>query len=256
MAKNGRFLKKRKAEMLVYGYHSVVASLENPKRRVKNLIISDNLPESQIKDFYNKCDKIKILPKKEFEKIYGKFDNNQGVILETLNLEKVDLKSELQKTKKGNSSIIIMLDHIQDPQNIGSIIRSASLFDCKNIIVAKKNSPNLNSTILKSASGGAEVVNFISVVNLVRTIKEIKRHGFWVVGLDEKSDYKIDEFEMPKKCLLVIGSEHSGLRDLTKKSCDYLVSIKFRKNNKLKIDSLNVANATSIALYEYFKKIN
>ena len=60
MAKNGRFLKKRKAEMLVYGYHSVVASLENPKRRVKNLIISDNLPESQIKDFYNKCDKIKM----------------------------------------------------------------------------------------------------------------------------------------------------------------------------------------------------
>ena len=147
-----------------------------------------------------------------------------------------------------------MLDQVQDPQNIGSIMRSAALFGCKTIIASRNNSPDMNSTIIKSASGGAEIVNYIKVTNLVRCIQEIKKKNYWVIGLDSETKKTIDQLEMPKKCLFVIGSEHSGLRNLTKENCDYLVSIKSKNIMNLQIDSLNVSNATSIALYEHYKK--
>ena len=149
-----------------------------------------------------------------------------------------------------------MLDQINSPQNIGSIIRSAALFGCKAIILNKKNSPRLNSTITKIASGGVEVVKYIQVTNLIRSIDKFKKNGYWVLGLDINQKKTIDNFEIPKKCLFIVGSENLGIRKLTKNNCDYLVSIKSEKNIKYDIDSLNVSNATAIALYEYFIKSN
>ena len=147
-----------------------------------------------------------------------------------------------------------MLDQIQDPQNIGSIIRLAALFGCETIITSKDHSPNMSSTIIKTASGGTEIVNYIQVSNLTRSIIEIKKHGFWVVGLDPNANKTIDQFDMPNKCLFIAGSESQGLRKRTKQNCDHLISIKSKKNDNLKIDSLNVSNATTITLYEHFKK--
>lgn len=256
MAKNSLFLNKNESKIMIFGYHAVKAALKNDKRRVKCLTIVEDSWKIYKNEFQNKIDEIKVISRKEFNKIYNQEENNQGILLEAYNLPSVNLDEFLNQTKKNEKNIIVMLDQINSPQNIGSIIRSAALFGCKAIILNKKNSPSLNSTITKIASGGVEVVKYIQVTNLIRSIDKFKKNGYWVIGLDINQKKTIDNFEIPKKCLLIVGSENLGIRKLTKKNCDYLVSIKSEKDIKYDIDSLNVSNATAIALYEYFIKSN
>ena len=252
MAKNRQFSREKNPIILIFGYHSVRAALNNPSRRAKKLILTKNQYDAIGDQYLAKVEEVKIITKSEFNRIYNKEENNQGIALEAYNLETKSLNFLLNETKNKKSSIIIMLDQIQDPQNIGSIIRSASLFNCNTIITSKDHSPDLSSSIIKSASGGVEIINYLKETNLVRCINEIKKYGFWVVGLDSGANDTINKFKMPKKCLLVVGSEHSGIRKLIKENCDHLISIQTKVNKNFQIDSLNVSNATSIALYEHF----
>ena len=252
MAKNRQFLENDLQKIYVFGQHSALAAIKNPKRKIKKAIITEEFSNKIDKNLLKKVKHVEIVSKKQFDAFCKSKDNkNQGIALEAYYPKNFELSKILSNN---TNTLIIMLDQIQDPQNIGSIMRSAALFGCNYIITSKDNSPDLNSSIIKAASGGAEIVDYVKVQNLSRNILEIKKHGFWVVGLDQNSKVSIDKFDIPKKCLLVIGSEHLGLRNLTKKNCDYLVSIKAKKNN-VNIDSLNVANATTIALYECFKKL-
>ena len=150
-----------------------------------------------------------------------------------------------------------MLDQVTDPNNIGSIMRSCALFNCKSIIVSNDNAPNVTGTMAKAASGALETVNYISVVNLSRAMIQFKKNDYWIYGFDSnKINNQNINLNLPKKCVLVFGSEGKGLRNLTKKECDELISIPIKKNEKHNIDSLNVANACSIAPYEHFKNNN
>ena len=187
--------------------------------------------------------KIKIISTK------SKDNKNQGIALEAYYPKNFELSKILSNN---TNTLIIMLDQIQDPQNIGSIMRSAALFGCNYIITSKDNSPDLNSSIIKAASGGAEIVDYVKVQNLSRNILEIKKHGFWVVGLDQNSEVSIDKFDIPKKCLLILGSEGAGLRNLTKKICDEIQTIPMISNSKYGIESLNVSNACTVALFKHF----
>ncbi len=126
------------------------------------------------------------------------------------------------------------------------------MFDCKGIIVAKDNSPEITSSLLKAASGAAEVVNYFRVTNLKRTLSDFKKNNYWIYGFDSSNNTK-SELEFSKKSVLVFGSEGKGMRNLIRKECDILVKIKSKPNIEYEIDSLNVSNAASIALYEFFK---
>ena len=146
-----------------------------------------------------------------------------------------------------------MLDHVTDTNNIGSIIRSCSLFNCNSVIVSSDNSPEINSSIYKAASGALEIVNYIQVTNLARTIEKFKKNNFWVLGFDNNLNNISFNYDFPKKCLFVFGAEGKGLRKLTKKMCDEIIMIGTNKRSDFGIDSLNVSNACSIALYEHYK---
>ena len=135
-------------------------------------------------------------------------------------------------------------------------MRSCILFNCKSVIVSKDNAPDINSSIAKAASGALEVINYIKVTNLSHTIRKFKKNNFWVCGLDINNSNLNNNFDIPQKCLLVLGAESKGLRKLTKKECDSIISIPMIPNPMFQIDSLNVSNACSIALYEHFKKYN
>ena len=134
--------------------------------------------------------------------------------------------------------------------------RSCILFNCKSVIVSKDNAPDITPSIAKAASGALEVVNYVKVTNLSNTIRKFKKNNFWVCGLDINNHNFNNNFDIPKKCLLVLGSEGKGLRKLTKKECDRIISIPMNPNQIFQIDSLNISNACSIALYEHFKKNN
>ena len=149
-----------------------------------------------------------------------------------------------------------MLDQVTDPNNIGSIMRSCILFNCKSVIVSKDNAPDITPSIAKAASGALEVVNYVKVTNLSNAIRKFKKNNFWVYGLDINNNNLDSNFDIPKKCLLVLGAEGKGLRKLTKKECDRIISIPMNPNLIFQIDSLNISNACAIALYEHFKKNN
>ena len=236
---------------IIYGIHSVRAALLNNKRVHDELLIVENL-KKLADNFKSKLKKITILDQKKFRKLYGGEKSTQGIVLKTNDFERPSLDEFIENENSNEKSVLIVLDQITDPQNIGSIMRSCALFNCKGIILAKDNAPDLTPSLYKVASGAAEIVNYFKVTNLKRSISELKKNGYWAYGFDS-SNNKSSNINFSKKSILVFGSEGKGIRDLVKKECDEIIKLKIQQNKKYQIDSLNVSSAASIALYEFFK---
>ena len=237
---------------IIHGVHAVRAALLNAKRVHQELILSENNHEFA-NNFKSKIKKITILDHKEFKKIYGGEKASQGIVLKTNDFERPNLQQFVKNDNENDKSVLLALDQITDPQNIGSIMRSCALFNCKGIIVAKDNAPDLTPSLYKAASGAAEIVNYFRVTNLKRSISELKKYGYWVYGFDSSDSKNSGKINFAKKSILVFGSEGKGMRDLVKKECDEIVKLKMQQNSHYQIDSLNVSNAASIALYEFFR---
>ena len=235
----------------IYGLHSVRAALLNDKRVHFELILHEN-NRNFVREFNLKATKITILNKKEFEKLYRSEQSNQGIILKTKEFERPSLSDFLKNEDNQSKSIILALDQLTDPQNIGSIMRSCALFNCKGIIISKDNAPELTPSLFKAASGAAEVVNYFRVTNLKRTISNLKKHNYWVYGFDSSNNGN-SKLSFAKKSVLVFGSEGKGMRELIKKECDEIIKLEMKVNLKYQIESLNVSNATAIALHEFYK---
>ncbi len=235
----------------IFGIHAVIAAIKNKARKPQKLIITSKIKKNLGEQILKTIPEILELPLLEINKIYGSEKNHQGIILLTSKLKQPNL-NEIINTNKNTKDIIVMLDQVNDTNNIGSIMRSCSLFKCKTIIVSKDNSPDITSAITKAASGAVEKVNYIKVSNLSQTIEKIKKNNYWVIGLDSNKDSNKKNFDLPKRCLLILGSERRGLRELTKKKCDFIKSIPIIIDEKYGIESLNVSNACAIALYAHF----
>jgi len=237
---------------LIYGIHAVRAALLNTKRAHLELHITENNHEFA-KNYKSTIKKITILNQKEFKNLYGGEKSTQGIVLKTNDFERPSLQQFVKNENMNDKSVLLALDQITDPQNIGSIMRSCALFNCKGIILAKDNSPDLTPSLYKAASGAAEIVNYFRVTNLKRSISELKKYGYWAYGFDSSEDSKSSNINFTKKSILVFGSEGKGMRDLVKKECDEIIKINMQQNKHYQIDSLNVSNAATIALYEFFK---
>ena len=237
---------------IIHGMHAVKAALLNNKRVHLELHITENNHEFA-KNYSSKLNKITVLNQREFKKLYGGEKSTQGIVLKTNDFERPSLQKFVQNENTHDRSVLLALDQITDPQNIGSIMRSCALFNCKGIIVAKDNAPDLTPSLYKAASGAAEVVNYFKVTNLKRSISELKKYGYWAYGFDSSKDNESSNINFTKKSILVFGSEGKGIRDLVKKECDEIIKLKMHQNKQYQIDSLNVSNAATIALYEYFK---
>ena len=149
-----------------------------------------------------------------------------------------------------NNEIIIALDQVTDPQNVGAIIRTFNFFGGKNLLITKDHSSEINGSLAKSASGALEFIDIIKVTNLSMALKKLRKKGFIIIGLDENSNvmlHNTNDYNNEKK-VLVMGSEGKGLRRLTKENCDFLVSI--ANNNDSDFNTLNVSVSSALALYE------
>ena len=242
---------KTQKNQVIFGIHSVKAALLNEKREHCELILQENI-SFPLDKFKSKVKKIKFLDQKTFKKLYGNQQSTQGIVLKTQDFLRPSFEDFLENENKKSKSVILVLDQITDPQNIGSIMRSCALFNCSGIVVSKDKSPELTPSLLKAASGAAELVNYFKVINLRRGLIELKKNGYWIYGFDSSNNKNFD-LNFEKKSVLVFGSEGKGIRDLIKKECDLLVKLKMKQISNFEIDSLNVSNATSIALHEFFK---
>jgi 23S rRNA (guanosine2251-2'-O)-methyltransferase len=156
-----------------------------------------------------------------------------------------DIKIEQLGLHKSTKPIVI-LDQISDPHNVGAIMRTAAAFNAAAIIIAKNNAPDESANIAKIACGTMEITPIIKVVNITKTMEQIKEYGYWCIGLDGHAKQSISSSNLPDKLALVLGSEGKGIRKLVKQTCDLLVTIPMNPN----VESLNVSNAAAISLYE------
>ena len=233
----------------IYGKHTVISALHNKNRKHHKLLITKQV-ETELKSALEDLVDIKIqvvLPQ-QIEQLLPKNSLHQGIALETSTVIIDGIENFKLDPNKPNICLVA-LDQFTDQHNIGSIIRSAAAFDIDGIITLTDNTSAETSHIAKSASGGLEIVPLIKVVNLVNTIKYLQDQGFWSVGLDSYAKEYLHQIKLPNKALFIVGSEHSGMRRLTKEKCDLLAKVKMSSN----IESLNVSVATAIAMQTYYQ---
>jgi len=172
--------------------------------------------------------------------------SHQGVVLQIASSKTISLEKLIDFSKKSSACpIILALDGITDPHNVGAIIRSAEAFDCKGIIIPQRRSAGLTGTVAKVAAGSLEHLHVSRVVNLNRALEELKKNGFLVVGLSGDGQISISNFHENAPMVVVVGSEDKGISLLTQKKCDFILSISL----KGKTSSLNASVAAAISLF-------
>ncbi len=171
---------------------------------------------------------------------------HQGVALQLACSQTISLEKLIDSSKKKSANpIILALDGITDPHNVGAIIRSAEAFDCKGIIIPQRRSAGLTGTVAKVAAGALEHIPVSRVVNLNRTLTDLKKNGFLVIGLSGDGQLSISDFQEKAPLVVIVGAEHRGISLLTQKKCDFLVRIPL----KGKTSSLNASVAAAISLF-------
>ena len=175
-------------------------------------------------------------------------NNHQGVVVFSSKIIKKKLSEYLKKLSSKKTRILI-LDQLTDPQNVGSIIRSAFAFNFDAVCLLKNNSPIETPSLIKASAGEIDNIQILEIGNLVQEIKILKKQNFFIYGLDGEGKIKIQAIDNDNRIALIIGAEGKGLRKLTKKNVDELVKIDINP----KCNSLNAANATTVAMYEISK---
>lgn len=222
----------------LYGLHTVGEALRNPRRKFVRLLATKNAavrlaPEIAAAEL-NPLD---ALPR-DLDKLTGPDAVHQGVVLEARPLKQPRLD------QIARSGIVVMLDQVTDPHNVGAIMRSCAAFAVTALVTTARHSPEGSGVLFKAASGAYEHVPFVKVTNLARAMEEMRGYGFRLIGLDSEAEATIDTIERTPALALILGAEGRGLRQLTRQTCDALV----RLDLPGMIRSLNVSVAAAVAL--------
>ncbi|MDQ0233006.1 23S rRNA (guanosine(2251)-2'-O)-methyltransferase RlmB [Metabacillus malikii] len=192
---------------------------------------------------------INFVPKKKIDQMVE--GNHQGVIAQVAAYEYVHVEDILETAEKRNEApFILLLDEIEDPHNLGSIMRTADAVGAHGIVIPKRRAVGLTATVAKSSTGAIEHIPVARVTNMARTIEDLKEKGVWIVGTDAKGadDYRHLDGKMP--LALVIGSEGKGIGRLIKEKCDFLIKMPMVGH----VTSLNASVAASLLMYEVYRK--
>ena len=237
----------------IFGIHAVTAFLQQyPKQALKCYMAAER-HDKQMQEIQHACQQagisISILARNKLTDKAGTV-NHQGVILEIKPqslLNERDLPDILEEIK---NPLILILDSIQDPQNLGACLRSAGAAKIDVVIIPKDKAAGLTATVRKVACGAAEIVPLCVITNLARTIQQLQKLGIWVYGLAGEATTSFYSLDYTGPVALVLGGEQKGLRHLTRRQCDELVTIPMPGC----MESLNVSVATGIALFEVIRQ--
>ena len=226
----------------LYGHHAVAAALGNPKRRPERLLATANAAERLKRECPAAAPE--IVERETIEAVLPPGAVHQGLALLASPLSPAALDELLNGLPE--EALLVVLDQVTDPQNVGAILRSAAAFGVRAVLVPRRHAPPVTGALAKAASGAIEHVPLIEVGNLDRTLQRLKEAGFWCLGLDAAADRSVAEAKLDRRLALVLGAEGPGLRRLTAERCDLLV----RLPTVGPIATLNVSNAAAVALYE------
>ncbi len=239
------------ADILV-GRNAVREALKG-RRAINKILFADNAHGGSLHEIVELAKEKKVLtsrvPQKKIEQLCGTA-KHQGIIAYVAPVEYADFDVVLDNLLDKEDPLLVILDELEDPHNLGAIIRTVDAVGADGVIIPKHRSCPLSSTVAKTSAGAIEYVPVMRVNNLARAMEDLKKRGFWIAGTDAEAKQSYTEGNFSGPMAIVIGSEGKGITRLVKEKCDYLLSIPMRG----KVNSLNASNAAAILLYEVYRQ--
>jgi 23S rRNA (guanosine2251-2'-O)-methyltransferase len=233
---------------VIYGMNSVAEALKARGKAFQWVGVAKERHDLRLQRVIEECRKISIpvrfLPRVELDRMAGTAAH-QGVVAVTSAKQYTDLDDVLA-AKRGQYSLVIVLDGVEDPHNLGAVLRTADAAGADGVVIPERRAAGITGTVAKASAGASEYLPVAKVTNISRTLEDLKSKGLWIAGLDERGPQSYDKVDFKMDCAIVLGAEGKGLHDLVKKKCDFLVSIPMLG----KVPSLNVSVAAGVMLYE------
>lgn len=230
---------------IITGKNTVTEALK-VNRKIFELYVLKGTNKDILSIANDKNIQVKELDKQAMNNLLPK--NNQGIGAKVEDYKYKTLEDILNIEK--DNKVIIMLDGLEDPHNLGAILRSADAFNIDAIVIPKNRSVKLNATVAKVSTGAIEHVNVVEVTNLTQAIKTLKKNGFWVAGTDAATEQTIHDIDIDTNLCVVIGSEGKGISRLVKENCDYMVKIPMSGH----VNSLNASVSAALVIYEIYHR--
>jgi 23S rRNA (guanosine2251-2'-O)-methyltransferase len=238
---------------ILYGIHPVQEALKAGRRKFYEIYLARDNPQGRLENLLKIVEDRKIAIKKLGSGKLSALTNtseHQGIGAKVSVYPVKDLNQILDVEKSGTSGLILILDQVVDPRNLGALIRTALAVGVQEVIIPKDRSAPPSPAASKASAGAMEHLHIVKAANLVSAINRIKAAGFWVAGLDKSASKSVFESDLTDPLAIVIGAEEKGLRPLVKANCDFLVSIP----QIGPVDSLNASVAGAVAMYEVFRR--
>ncbi len=235
----------RRSNHWLFGVHPVLAALSNPSRQCRRLVWTKEVAARLGERLPPGAPAPELLERGAIERLLGAASVHQGIALQAEPLAELSLTELCGGIAPDGRATVLVLDQVTDPRNVGAALRAAAAFGARAVVVTERNAPPAGGAMAKAAAGALETLPLIRAKNLARALVELKKNGFWCLGLDADADKALDEIDAGGRLALVLGAEGAGLRRLTREACDMLVRIPTTGA----MQSLNVAAAAAVALY-------
>jgi 23S rRNA (guanosine2251-2'-O)-methyltransferase len=236
---------------VLYGLHPVEEALKAGRRRFDHVVVSSERHDDRLAHLVADCRQAGVRVRQESRDQLTQLAGtpaHQGVVAVVRPQELVTLEDLYEPLSNQYSAprLLLALDGVEDPQNLGALLRVADGAGVDGIVLTERRSAPLSPVTIKASAGAAEHLRIARVVNLVRALEELKRRNLWLIGLDERGPTDYDQFDFTGDCILVLGREGAGLHDLVRRTCDHLLRIPMAGG----VSSLNVSTAGAVVLYE------
>lgn len=235
----------------IYGFHAVLARLRADPTSVDEVLLDERRNDARARDVIGATERTGVrllrVAGSRLDGFHGA-GRHQGVV--ALVREPATRESLDDLLDRVQSPLLLVLDGVTDPHNLGACLRTADAAGATAVIAPRDRSAGLNATVSKVASGAAESLRYFAVTNLARTLEELKERNIWVVGTDERAEKTLYEAELPESIAWVLGAEGEGMRRLTRERCDLLVRIPMQGS----VESLNVSVASGVCLFESVRR--
>ncbi|HXZ33042.1 MAG TPA: 23S rRNA (guanosine(2251)-2'-O)-methyltransferase RlmB [Terriglobales bacterium] len=236
----------------IYGINSVAEALKARGRAFSWVGVAKERHDLRLQRVVEECRRqgvaVRFVDRAELDRLAG-HNAHQGVVAVTSAKQYSDL-DDVVDAKRGAYSLIVILDGVEDPHNLGAILRTADAAGANGVVIPERRAVGVTGTVSKASAGASEHLAIAKVTNIARTLEELKSKNVWIVGLDERGSQSYDSLDYKMDCAVVLGAEGKGLHDLVAKKCDFLVSIPMLG----KVPSLNVSVAAGVVLYEIVRQ--
>jgi 23S rRNA (guanosine2251-2'-O)-methyltransferase len=236
----------------IYGINAVTESLKARGRSFEWVGVAKERHDLRLQRVVDECRRqgvaVRFVPRSELDRMAGN-NAHQGVVAVTSGKQYNDL-DDVVAAKRGQFSLVVVLDGIEDPHNLGAILRTADASGADGVVIPERRAAGVTPTVTKASAGASEHLPIAKVTNISRTLEELKSKNLWIVGLDERAPQAYDSLDYKMDCAIVLGAEGKGVHELVRKKCDFLISIPMMG----KVSSLNVSVAAGVVLYEIVRQ--